>query len=190
MVSPEGNFTSVPFQVADRTVFPTRNRVSGPAGETHIEPKAMDVLCALARRNGEVMSREALIDAVWAVRFGGDESLTRVVSLLRKTLGRSVIETVSKRGYRLAAEIRPAVEAPVVVTAVPTPQVPAAPVRTAPARSVRAGRAYRLSRQGLGPRAMFPVSGLDFWRLPAVAVALAIALALGVGAVDLMLSRT
>jgi hypothetical protein len=36
---------------------------------------------------------------------------------------------------------------------------------------------------------MFPVSGLDFWRLPAVAVALAIALALGIGAADVMLQR-
>jgi hypothetical protein len=36
---------------------------------------------------------------------------------------------------------------------------------------------------------MFPVSGLDFWRLPAAAVALAIALALGVGAADLMVQR-
>jgi DNA-binding winged helix-turn-helix (wHTH) protein len=182
-VSLEGNFTSGPFQVADRTVFPTRNRVRGPSGEVHIEPKAMDVLCALAGRSGEVMSREALIDAVWAVRFGGDESLTRVVSMLRKTLGAGAIETVSKRGYRLAAEIKPAVETPEA----PTAAMAAPPTPPAPARPERTGRAYRLSRQGLGPRTMFPVSGLDFWRLPAVAVALAIAVALGIGAADLML---
>jgi DNA-binding winged helix-turn-helix (wHTH) protein len=188
-VSLEGNLTSGPFQVADRTVFPTRNRVRGPAGEVHIEPKAMDVLCTLAGRSGEVMSREALIDAVWAVRFGGDESLTRVVSMLRKTLGAGAIETVSKRGYRLAAEVKPAVESPgeakpaasaAVSAPAPAPQI-------ALPRPARAGRAYRLSRQGLGPRTMFPVSGLDFWRLPAVAVALAVALALGVGAADLLL---
>jgi DNA-binding winged helix-turn-helix (wHTH) protein len=184
-VSLEGNLASTPFQIADRTVFPTRNRVRGPAGEVHIEPKAMDVLCTLAGRNGEVMSREALIDAVWAVRFGGDESLTRVVSMLRKTLGAGAIETVSKRGYRLAAEVKPAVETPQEpkAAAVASP-APAGPAKATP---VREGRAYRLSRQGLGPRTMFPVSGLDFWRLPAVAIVLAIALALGVGAADLML---
>ena len=134
-MSLEGNFTSEPFQIADRTVFPTRNRVRGPAGEVHIEPKAMDVLCTLAGRSGEVMSREALIDAVWAVRFGGDESLTRVVSMLRKTLGASAIETVSKRGYRLAAEVRPAVQIP------ETPKAPDSPVQPPQARSVKPGRA-------------------------------------------------
>jgi DNA-binding winged helix-turn-helix (wHTH) protein len=180
-VSLEANSTSEPFQVADRTVFPSRNRVRGPAGEVHIEPKAMDVLCTLARQGGEVMSREALIDAVWAVRFGGDESLTRVVSMLRKTLGASAIETVPKRGYRLASEVRPAADAPEP----PRASEPIAPAP--PPRPVKPARAYRLSWQGLGPRTMFPVSGLDFWRLPAAAVALAIALALGIGAVDLTL---
>jgi DNA-binding winged helix-turn-helix (wHTH) protein len=177
-MSLEANFTSEPFQIADRTVFPSRNRVRGPSGEVHIEPKAMDVLCTLAGRSGEVMSREALIDAVWAVRFGGDESLTRVVSMLRKTLGASAIETVSKRGYRLAAEVKPAADTPE-----PPKTIAAA---AAPQRPARPGRAYRLSRQGLGPPTMFPVSGLDFWRLPALAVALAVALALGIGAADLL----
>ncbi len=148
-------------------------------------PKAMDVLCVLAARHGEVVSREALIDAVWAVRFGGDESLTRVISLLRKSLGAGAIETVAKRGYRLAAEVRPADETP------EGPEVASAPSQPPPAGSVRrrTGRAYRLSRQGLGPMTMFPVSGLDFWRLPAGAMVLAIALALGVGAADLLLMR-
>jgi DNA-binding winged helix-turn-helix (wHTH) protein len=186
-VSLERNLTSGPFQVADRTVFPTRNRVRGPSGEVHIEPKAMDVLCTLAGRSGEVMSREALIDAVWAVRFGGDESLTRVVSMLRKTLGAGAIETVSKRGYRLAAEVKPAAETPEEPKPAVSPAAPAPP--SAPARPVRVGRAYRLSRQGLGPRTMFPVSGLDFWRPPAVAVALAIVMALGIGAADMLLLR-
>ena len=182
-MSLEANFTSEPFQVADRTVFPSRNRVRGPAGEVHIEPKAMDVLCTLARRGGEVMSREALIDAVWAVRFGGDESLTRVVSLLRKALGASAIETVSKRGYRLATEVRPVAETPA------TPDAPKAAGAAAPVRSVQPVRAYRLRRQGLGPLTMFPVSGLDFWRLPAVAVVLVIAAAAVVVAADLMMLR-
>ena len=176
---PDANLSPEPFQVADRTVFPSRNRVRGPAGEVHIEPKAMDVLCTLAGRRGEVMSREALIDAVWAVRFGGDESLTRVVSMLRKTLGPGAIETVPKRGYRLAAEVMPAA-APGVEEARPAMIV-------APVRSAKSARAYRLSRDGLGPRAMFPVSGLDFWRLPPVAIALAVALAFGIGAADLLL---
>src|SRR5262245_12747776 len=131
----------------------------------------MDVLCALAGRGGEVMSREALISTVWAVRFGGDESLTRVVSILRKALGAGAIETVSKRGYRLAATVEPVREEPAPESAASIPQRPI--------------RLQRLRRQGLAPHHVFPVASIDFWRLPAVACALALALALGVGAADL-----
>jgi DNA-binding winged helix-turn-helix (wHTH) protein len=174
-MNPAMNFRSDPFQILDRTVFPSRNRVLGPAGETHIEPKAMDVLCTLAEKGGEVMSREALISAVWALRFGGDESLTRVISILRKALGPGAIETVSKRGYRLAEPIQPAREAV-------EPPRPALAALSHPAAS------WRLRRQGLAPHTMFPVAGLDFWRLPSAACALALALALSIGAADLLLA--
>jgi TolB-like protein/DNA-binding winged helix-turn-helix (wHTH) protein len=80
-----------------------------------VEPKVMDVLFTLAAARGEVVSREALIGAVWAVDYGGDESVSRAVSLLRKALkeaglGEGAIETVPKRGYRLT--IAPAQDEP------------------------------------------------------------------------------
>ncbi|MFQ5564212.1 MAG: winged helix-turn-helix domain-containing protein, partial [Parvularculaceae bacterium] len=79
--------------------------------QSHLEPKVMDVLCALAARPGEVVSRQELIDKVWGVEFGGDEGLTRAISILRKVFddapGESqIIETVPKRGYRLVARVR------------------------------------------------------------------------------------
>ena len=68
----------------------------------------MEVLCVLAEHAGQVVSRSAIIDAVWGVAFGGDESLTRAISLLRKAMptsqGRDIIQTISKRGYSLKAE--------------------------------------------------------------------------------------
>lgn len=86
--------------------------VVGPAGTTTLEPKVMDVLLALAARPGEVIRRSELIEAVWAVEHGGDESLTRAVSILRRALGdvhgqRALIETVPRRGYRLLSEVTP-----------------------------------------------------------------------------------
>src|SRR4029453_658677 len=85
---------------------PGRNRVTGPGGETALQPKVIDVLCALAERPGEVLSRADLIDQVWGRGFGADESLTRALSQLRKAFGDTrdvphLIETISKRGYRL-----------------------------------------------------------------------------------------
>lgn len=98
------------FRVGDYSIEPARNLVRGPDGETALQPKIMDVLCALAARQGEVLSRTELIDSIWGVEFGADESLTRAISHLRKafqdTRGEPrYIETIQKRGYRLLAPV-------------------------------------------------------------------------------------
>jgi len=98
------------FTIGGFRVDPARNAVAGPDGEVPIEPKIMDVLCLLAAHPGEVLSREAIIDQVWGHAFGADESLTRAISRLRKLFGDArtpaqVIETISKRGYRLIAPV-------------------------------------------------------------------------------------
>lgn len=86
----------------------------GRAGETvRIEPKAMEVLMALAAHAGEAVSREALLDAVWSGLVVGDDALTQSIIKLRKALGDnprspSYIETISKRGYRLIAPVQTA----------------------------------------------------------------------------------
>jgi DNA-binding winged helix-turn-helix (wHTH) protein/TolB-like protein len=103
-IAPEWH--AAPFRVGDNHVDPKRNRISGPAGETALQPKVIDVLCALVERQGEVLSRTELIDRVWGKEFGADESLTRAISQLRRAFGDPreeprVIETISKRGYRL-----------------------------------------------------------------------------------------
>ena len=101
------------FQIGDFLVVPDRNIVAGPGGaETHLEPKVMQVLCALARRPGEVVSRQALMDECWGIEFGADEGVTRAISKLRKELRDSsaapqIIETIPKRGYRLAVSVEP-----------------------------------------------------------------------------------
>ena len=69
-------------------------------------PRSWQVLCVLAGEPGRVFTRAELIDRVWGTEFGADESLTRAISHLRKALGDTraepmVIETISKRGYRL-----------------------------------------------------------------------------------------
>ncbi len=87
-------------------VDPARNAIANGAASWSIEPKIMDLLVILAAHPGEVMSRDALIEQVWKVEYGADESLTRAVSQIRKTFRdagetNEVIETIPKRGYRL-----------------------------------------------------------------------------------------
>jgi len=84
--------------------------IDGPMGCQSMEPKIMNLLRVLADNAGQVMTREDLITAVWGVEYGGDERLSRGISLLRKALGdkrgaHTHIVTISRVGYRLIAKV-------------------------------------------------------------------------------------
>jgi DNA-binding winged helix-turn-helix (wHTH) protein len=76
-----------------------------------LAPKEFDTLRLLVERHGQLVSKQALLDRVWAGTFVGDETIAQRISLLRKALGDNCappkyIETVPKRGYRFVAEVR------------------------------------------------------------------------------------
>lgn len=103
------------LQVGDWTVEPMLNQISAAGTTVKLEPKAMAVLVYLADRPGQVVSREALLSAVWSGVVVGDDALTQVVIKLRKALGDApkepaYIQTISKAGYRLVAPVVRAVE--------------------------------------------------------------------------------
>jgi DNA-binding winged helix-turn-helix (wHTH) protein/TolB-like protein len=98
------------LKVGDWAVEPALNQLSAAGSSVKLEPKAMSVLVYLAERPGEVVSREALLSAVWPGVVVGDDSLTQVVIKLRKALGDvpekpAYIQTISKGGYRLVAPV-------------------------------------------------------------------------------------
>ena len=98
------------LQVGVWTVEPALNQLSATGRTVKLEPKAMAVLVCLADRPGQVVSREALLAAVWSGVVVSDDSLTQVVIKLRKALGDApekpaYIQTISKGGYRLIAPV-------------------------------------------------------------------------------------
>jgi DNA-binding winged helix-turn-helix (wHTH) protein/TolB-like protein len=98
------------LQVGDWTVEPALNQLSAAGRAVKVEPKAMAVLVYLADRPGKVVSREALLAAVWPGVVVSDDSLTQVVIKLRKALGDApeipaYIQTIPKGGYRLVAPV-------------------------------------------------------------------------------------
>jgi DNA-binding winged helix-turn-helix (wHTH) protein/tetratricopeptide (TPR) repeat protein len=73
-----------------------------------LEPKAQEVLLALVRNAGRLVSKRALLDQVWPDAFVEEGILAVHVSGLRKALGepgRGYIETVPGAGYRFAGEV-------------------------------------------------------------------------------------
>ncbi|MEJ2189357.1 MAG: transcriptional regulator, partial [Acidobacteriota bacterium] len=98
------------FRLGEWKVEPELTRLSRGSEVVQLEPRAMDLLVFLARHQGRVLSRETLIDGVWKTRFVGEAVLRNTVAVLRRALGDcadnpTYIETISKRGYHLFADV-------------------------------------------------------------------------------------
>lgn len=80
-------------------------------GETvAISPKHLDLLLHLLDHAGDLVTKEALLDAIWPDANVTDNALTQAVSELRQVLGDDpsnpqFIKTVARRGYRFIAPI-------------------------------------------------------------------------------------
>jgi DNA-binding winged helix-turn-helix (wHTH) protein len=91
------------FSIGDWRVDPSLRTISGVTGEFHLEPKHMQVLVLLAEHAGQVVSKERIIQTVWAGTFVGDEVLSKAIFELRRTVDDDpkaprFIQTIPKGG--------------------------------------------------------------------------------------------
>ncbi|MER8640141.1 winged helix-turn-helix domain-containing protein [Mesorhizobium sp. M1365] len=73
----------------------------------NLRSQSAEVLSVLAARPGEIVSKDALMLAVWPDTFVTDDSLTQCIADMRRALGDDahvIVETFPKRGYRLNAD--------------------------------------------------------------------------------------
>src|SRR5690242_9042997 len=75
-----------------------------------LTPKAFAVLKELVEAGGELVTKERLLDTVWAETFVGDAVLKVSIGEIRRALGDACraprfIETVHRRGYRFIAPL-------------------------------------------------------------------------------------
>jgi TolB-like protein len=102
-----------PFRLASVDVRPATREVLADGLRRVLEPRVMQVLVALARRRGEVVSRDELIDVCWRGQVVGDDAISRCIAALRRlaaACGGLAIETIARVGYRLD-ETSPGVQA-------------------------------------------------------------------------------
>ncbi len=99
--------------------------LDGPDGAVELSVRAFDLLCALLDRAGEIVSKDALFDAVWPGVVVEENTLQVHISALRKALGPDLIATVHGRGYRYGGPTpQPTADGP----ALPKPAAEAGPV--------------------------------------------------------------
>ncbi len=92
------------FLLGGIEVRPSSREVVAAAGPCVLEPRVMQVLVALARRRGEVVSRDELINGCWGGRTVGGNAIDRCIAAIRRlsrARGGFDITTVARVGYRL-----------------------------------------------------------------------------------------
>src|SRR5574341_407806 len=68
--------------------------------------RVFETLHALVRREGQIVERDELMNEVWGETFVEEGNLSVNISHLRKTLGKDLIETIPRRGYRVKADVK------------------------------------------------------------------------------------
>src|SRR5262245_29511671 len=125
-----------------------------------LPPKVFDTLWMLVKREGNVVSKSELMEAIWPGTFVEESNLSQNIYTLRRTLGvdehgRQFIETVPRRGYRFAVPVRLLDDAPTngandSQTITPSQAAPVSPSVVAE-KEIRPRSALRYARlAGLG----------------------------------------
>jgi DNA-binding winged helix-turn-helix (wHTH) protein/tetratricopeptide (TPR) repeat protein len=100
------------FAIGALNVHPSTRELSRDGDRLVIEPRVMQVLVALHRAGGAVVSKDDLAHSCWEGRVVGEDAINRVISRLRR-VGEGIakdifqIETVTRVGYRLVADGEP-----------------------------------------------------------------------------------
>lgn len=86
--------------------------------EISLPPKVIETLVVLVENQGEIISKNELMDRVWADSIVEESNLSQSLYRLRKTLGERAngepyIETLRRRGYRFNGEVRLLETAPI-----------------------------------------------------------------------------
>jgi TolB-like protein len=99
-----------PVRVGALSIEPAKRRVAHDDGrEDFLEPRVMQVLVALLRARGDIITRDDLLASCWGGVIVGEDAINRVMSRLRRLtedLGAGLlrVETVTRVGYRLVRE--------------------------------------------------------------------------------------
>lgn len=105
------------YRIGEFTLDVDSNTLVSAGATQPLEPLPAELLAYLARRAGEVVSLDDLLNDLWKGRYVTESSVYRQISHLRRLLGDDAnkpayIQTVRKRGYRLIADVAAQAEPP------------------------------------------------------------------------------
>lgn len=87
---------------------PAQRRLLQDGQAVVLGPRAFDLLCELAARPGELLSKDWLLTAVWRGVVVEEANLHVQISQLRKVIGSETVATVPGQGYRFTGTVHAA----------------------------------------------------------------------------------
>ncbi|TCR67527.1 winged helix-turn-helix domain-containing protein [Bosea sp. BK604] len=122
------------FLFEGHVLDPDRRELRRGAEVIAIGPQVFDLLAYLVRNREHVVSKDDLLEAVWAGRIVSESTLTSHINAVRKAIGDSgeeqrLIKTIARKGFRFVAtvtETQPAEGARSTEAEPATPDEPAA----------------------------------------------------------------
>jgi predicted ATPase/DNA-binding winged helix-turn-helix (wHTH) protein len=132
--SAEGGFSFGPFRF-----LPAQQRLLEGERLVRLGSRALEILAALVERPGELVTKRELMARAWPNIVVEEGNLKVHVAALRKALGEGqpggrYVATVSGRGYRFVAQVKPSAPGATLAlqstAAVPAHNLPSSPTRT------------------------------------------------------------
>ena len=98
------------FTLGEWEIYPARGVLLRGDEEVRPEPQTWRVLLALSMRDGDLVSKEALVAEVWDGRPVTDDVINRAIGQVRKALdddarAPAYVKTLHKRGYHLMQSV-------------------------------------------------------------------------------------
>jgi DNA-binding winged helix-turn-helix (wHTH) protein/TolB-like protein/Tfp pilus assembly protein PilF len=149
------------FRFAAFTLDVRRRELRRDGERLDLPPRVFDTLVCLAAHPGDLLDKEAILQAVWPGRVVEENNLSQTISALRKLFGEEGAEarwilTVPGRGYRFLAPVEALDESPEVARPIPGPQ---------PEGRERARRRWPVPRVVAVAAAALVLAAIGFWSL-------------------------
>src|SRR3954465_248427 len=101
----------VQYLFEDYALDPDRRELTRHAEAVAIGPKVFDLLLYLVQNREHVVSKDDLLDAVWAGRIISESTLTSHINAVRKAIGDSgeeqrLVRTLARKGFRFVGDVK------------------------------------------------------------------------------------
>jgi len=120
----------VQYLFGDYLLDPQRRELSRGSEPVAISPQVFDLLLYLVQNRERVVSKDALLQAVWGKRIVSESTLTSHINAVRKAIGDSGeqqrwLRTIARKGFRFVGDVRQADSPPSAAPAPVSPEAPA-----------------------------------------------------------------